>query len=83
VLTVPVRGDSHGDSGRAQGAAVAGHSGLVLFQNDGHFPIFSNPDAIARYRGVPALLGVRPSRNHPEPLTPATATPLPWVFRRG
>jgi hypothetical protein len=40
ALTPPVSGNF----GRATG-------GLVLFEHDGHFPVFSNPDAIAQWTG--------------------------------
>jgi hypothetical protein len=57
VLTPPVAGNL----GRATG-------GLVLFEQDGHFPVFSNPDAIAQWTGFmdtlaherPATIPARP-----------------------
>jgi predicted esterase len=42
VLTPPVTGNLR--NGRATG-------GLVLFELDGHFPVFDNPDAIAQWMG--------------------------------
>ena len=57
VLTPPVTGNF----GRATG-------GLVLFELDGHFPVFDNPDAIAQWTGFmdtlaherPATIPARP-----------------------
>jgi hypothetical protein len=48
VLAPPVSGNL----GRATG-------GLVLFELDGHFPVFSNPDAIARWTGFMDTLAQR------------------------
>jgi hypothetical protein len=42
VLTPPLTGNL--EAGRATG-------GLVLYELDGHFPVFDNPDAIAQWTG--------------------------------